>query len=326
LLAARPLIPILLLLVTASPFPALVVADEIRTPAQAETLCQTAPAELVAEGSGRPTDPVLQAHRYRDYSMTRYRRLTDVYAVLLDTNEFGFLPSEPGLLTVAVWSAFSLFDGLFELDLGNAPDFSFVVTDEQREAIEAGLASDQLRLRLYFHLISLDHPELAYCEVTDGGVTRILGRLLAADLIDRASEQPVAHAETERYQWSRVRFGIQTPESYQPPRPRVTITSTSFSTTDVAPSEDEVLRAQAEARLMPCYLRGLNLNGRLQGAIVVSLEVDAGGLVSRPTITIDALDQPLVTGCAVGALDSLPVPVQGSRSFRMRMTVIFRLE
>jgi hypothetical protein len=236
------------------------------------------------------------------------------------------VPSEPGLLTVAAWSSFPLFDGLYELDLGNAPDFSFVVTDAAREMIEAGVASDQVQLRLFFHLISLDHPELAYCELTERGLTRIFGRLLAADLVGRFDEQPLAHAETERYQWSRVRFGIDAPERYQPPQPRVFITSTSFSTTDVAPSEAEAMRAEAEARLMPCYLRGLNHNGRLQGAMVVSLEVDSAGSVSAPTVTLDAIDQPLVTGCAVGALDRLPVPRDRVRGFRVRMTVIFRLE
>ena len=304
-------------------------STEIRTSQQAEELCRTAEATPPPTCAPDEADPVLRANRRREYSQERNRRLTDVYEVVLDTHEYHFLPSELGLITVATLRPFSLFGGVFALDLGESPDFSFGVSERQFDEIAAGVASDQVLLRLHFQLVSLDDPQRSYCEPGDGGTTRLLGRLIAAELLARQDQRALAQAETERYERTRVRFGfdVEVSLSYQPPQPRVTVTSASFSAPELSQAEAEVQRVEAEARMTPCYMQGLSRNGRLQGAMVVSYEVGTEGQVRDPSVTIDTIGHPTVSGCVVEALAGMPVRRSvAAGAYDARLTVIFRLE
>lgn len=303
-------------------------AEELATPADADAICRTseplAPFDFVSDPLH--TDPLVTARLRHDYVLQRHRRLTEVYSVTLDTSQYRFLPGEPTLLTVDTLSPFTLFGGAFELDLGPAAELAFPVGQAEAEELLAGYASDQTLLRLYFQLSALEDPGLSYCSWVDGTL-RIHGYLLGGELVSRPDERRLAWSQTERYSRVQVRLGFELRASVHAPMPAVEVTHLAFPRAAPEPDEAEVLRMEAESRAMPCYVRGLNRNGRLQGAVVVAYEIASDGRVSETTVTIDAVDQSVLTGCVLSALEGIVLPRQHpGQDYPVRMTIVFRLE
>lgn len=305
------------------------VAFPIATVNDADDLCETTEPILTNDGADADlnSDPVLQTQRRHEYGETRNRRLLDVYSVTIDTSTYRFLPSEPSVLTVDTLEPFQLFGGVYWLELTGVANISFAVSDADREAIIAGFASDQILLSVHFNLASLDNPDEPFCRVGADDATIIIGQLLAAELLSRTSYESLARVETDRYRDQQIRLGSEPTDDGASLLPSVLISATVFLS--ATPSEEEIalLEMEAETQLLPCYVRGLNVNGRLQGAIVLTYSVESDGSVSEPLISIDAIDEPHVTGCVMGNLEGMSIPrTQSGSSYQVRMTVIFRIE
>jgi hypothetical protein len=319
------LLPLLTLLVALPAGTAL--ATHLSSPEHFADLCETSSRiPNVLEGTGESVgDPLLEVLHRRDYAFSRYRRLLEVYHVTLDSRRFRFLPTEPGMLTVDMLDSLTVFMDV-DLNLGAAADLSFVLPQPECDDIQTGFDAEQVILRLYFHLSSLDDPDTDYCEVNDDGTLRLDGRLLAAELVSRTEGTVLAIHETDRLHRQRLRLGLD-PFAIDVIRPNVLIIATDFPTTEPPNLEARILQAEAEARLMPCYVQGLVIAGRLQGAAVLSYRVDREGAVWDPVVDIDVVGQEVLTGCIVSTLGRINLPrLNPGLAFDVRMTAIFRLE
>ena len=324
---SKPTILISLLFLTATAWAGLVFAEELHGTEAAAALCETASIEPMRSETMLLSTPLALSHQRHEYTVQRLHRLMQVYSVVLQPHEYRFLPSDAGFMTVDTLEPLSIFSGSHSLDLGRAAALSFPVFEGQLDELIAGYRSDQILLRLHFQLAALENPLLSYCETRDDGVVVIHGRLLAGELVARGEGSVFARAGSERLRTHRIRFGIDVRvTTSSPPEPRVTVISTTVMDAPEAPDEVEYLTLESESVLLPCYLRGLNLNGRLRGALVMQYRVDREGNIIHPTIAIDAIGDPLVTGCASAALQTITVPRASPLvPYGARMTVIFSL-
>lgn len=305
------------------------VAFPIATVNDADDLCETNEPIFTPDETDTDvnSDPVLQTQRRHEYAETRNRRLLDVYSITIDTSAYRFLPSEPSVLTVDTLEPFQLFGGVYRLELTGVANISFAVSDTEREAIIAGFASDQILLSVHFNLASLDNPDDPFCRDEGDDSVTIIGQLLAAELLSRTSYETLARLETERYRDQQIRLGVEPTDDGAAPFPSVLISATVFLSTTPPDEEIGLLEMEAETQLLPCYVRGLNVNGRLQGALVLTYSVESDGSISEPLISIDAIDEPHVTGCVMGNFEGMSIPrSHPGASYQVRMTVIFRIE
>ncbi len=85
------------------------------------------------------------------------------------------------------------------------------------------------------------------------------------------------------------------------------------------------LRADAEHLLFGCYVRGLAQNARLQGALVVLVDVRTPG---DSRILVDSVHEPLVSKCALKRLRDLASgpPLDAEEVEKLRITAMFRLD
>lgn len=302
--------------------------EELATAEQADALCSTAaPVTGRLSTVERRDDPLMAALRRNHYETSRIHRLLEVYRVTLDTQAYRFLPGEPGTLSVDSLQPFSLFGGTYAIDLGQTLDLAFTVSGEQADKVLSGYLADQVLLRLDFQLVSLEDPQASYCVSDEDGTVRIIGRLLAAELVTRLQGEALAHCETQQHLLRAIRLGVDGAGRLAVPRPRVLVTDIHFSTGSPPQGEPDLLRLEAETQVLRCYLQGLNLNGRLQGALVVSSRVDAQGRLSESVVNIDVLNQPLLTGCLLGALGEISLPRDRPViPYDVRINFIFRLE
>ena len=302
-------------------------AEELHGAEAANALCETASFEPARSEAMLLSTPLVQSRQRHEYVVQRLHRLMQVYSVLLQPSEYRFLPSDPDVMTVDTLEPLPIFSGSHALDLGSAASLSFPVFEGQLDELVAGYRSDQVLLRLHFQLAALENPLETYCETGADGVVVLHGRLLAGELVDRGESSVLARAENERLRTHRIRFGVDVRVSVSsPPEPRVTVISTTVTEGHGAPAEVEYLTLESESVLLPCYLRALNNNGRLRGALVTQYQVDHEGNLIHPTVAIDAIGDPLVTGCASAALQTIAVPRGSPRiPYGVRMTVIFSL-
>ena len=314
-------IPFLLLPLLLTIWGSVVFAEELTGVEAVTTLCETATIEPARSETLLLATPLAASRERHEYTVQRHHRLMQVYSVSLRADEFQFLPSEEGVITVDTFGPMGIFAGHHALDLGRAAALSFPVLEGQLDDIVAGYRSDQILLRLHFQLAALDNPVLSYCEAEEDGAVVIHGRLLAGELIDRGRGAVLVRAESERLRAHRIRFGVDTGVATEP---RVTVISTTILDAPDIPDEVEYLTLESESVLLPCYLRALNLNGRLRGALVTQYHVDREGNVIQPTISIDAIGDSMVTGCAAAALQTIAIPRQDPEpAYGVRMTVIF---
>ena len=305
------------------------LAFPIATVNDADDLCESTEPTFTPNGTDTDLvgDPVLQTQRRHEYAETRNRRLLDVYSITIDTSAYRFLPSEPSVLTVDTLEPFQLFGGAYGLELSGIANISFAVSDADRETIIAGFASDQILLSVHFNLASLDDPDEPFCRIGADDTITISGHLLAAELLFRTSYETLVRAETERYRDQQIRLGGEPTADGAAPFPSILISATVFLSTTPPDEEIGLLEMEAETQLLPCYVRGLNVNGRLQGAIVLTYSVESDGSVSDPLISIDAIDEPHLTGCVTGNFEDMSIPrSHPGSSYQVRMTVIFRIE
>lgn len=315
------------------------MTQEIETVDHALSLCDTSTYRNLAENTVMSASPMEAMRARHEYALTRHRRLMGVYAVTMRPRDYGFLPATEDLLnsgddTLAIDAAdpFQLFGGLFALNLARTSSIEFPVGSEGSE-LRTAHGADELLLRIYFQLSSMESPFDDYCRRNGDLQTIIDGRLLAAELVTRDEAVIAARIETPHLRSQRIQFSARLTVQSEPLVPRVLVTSTAVIEDESDPSaqqpteELEYLTLESESLLLPCYVRALASNGRLRGALVATYRVDEEGTVDRPAISIDAVGDERISTCVTDALDEIVLPRKGqSNSYGIRMTVVFSLD
>ena len=306
------------------------------------SLCDTSTYRNLAENTVMSASPMEAMRARHEYALTRHRRLMGVYAVTMRPRDYGFLPAPEDLLdsgneTLAIEATdpFQLFGGLFALNLARTSSIEFPVGSDGSE-LRTAHGTDELLLRIYFQLSSMESPFDDYCRRNGDLQTIIDGRLLAAELVTRDEQVIAARIETPHLRSQRIQFSARLTVQSEPLVPRVLVTSTTVVEdaaepdlrAELDPTEElEYLTLESESLLLPCYVRALASNGRLRGALVATYRVDEEGAVDRPIISIDAVGDERISTCVTDALDEIVLPRKGqSNSYGIRMTVVFSLD
>lgn len=265
----------------------------------------------------------------RAYSRRRSELLVSAHQVMAEGGHFEAMPwdAELGVLLFVAPEHLPIVPG-YALALADGVELSFPIDEERAEVITAAHAMDDVRMRLVFELRAAQDPTHAFCEAGAEGDMVISAVLLAAELVQRESGEPLARLETTEFVASAVRWGGEPDGAETTARPTAQVTSLALEGEGNGLGDDvEVVQLALESRLTECYLSGLAANARLQGAIVVGFEMDVEGRFHNPQLQIDAVGCSLVTSCAMRELARVQVPrTAPGGPLLIRATVTLRTE
>ena len=300
-------------------------AGDLITRDDVVTLCSTATPEPV---SSLLTQSPLDASRERHaYTIRRMDQVVDVHSVRMASAHFMTLPAEAGFFVIDTTEPLPALQGDVRLDLGPSTALAFSATPAEIEWLSTSHSEGLLELELYFRLASLDDTECTYCRSDEDGTITVDARLLSARLVDPQSKGVVAEVTTDRLFGPRVaRDELGRPTRTSAP-PRVEVVNATVLETPQSPDEVEYITLEAESALLECYVRGLEQNGGLRGAFVSVLSVTREGLISGPTLSIDAIGDAMLTACSRASLEAIAIPRrQPEPPYRVRLTVVFAAE
>src|SRR5690606_15545677 len=182
-----------------------------------------------------------------------------------------------------------------------------------------------LALEIDFELISATEPSEPFCVVDEAaGTMNVRGQLLTARLVHLGTDDVVCEVKTTRAKERAVRMNTGDSRDKEM-RPEVGVTKIEpVGGANLDGDLERMLRREIESALLPCYQRAICRNGRRQGALTMRVEIGADGVLSAPTVTVDALDSELISGCAMTTIADLTVPVEAAIP-EFGVVVIFRI-
>lgn len=272
-------------------------------------------------------DPVVAVLRARDYARERGALLLQTFETRVDASAFELdaIDGAFGILRVPAEQGVQVVDGLFSLAL-DAADVAFEVDPEEVDDLLARHAMGALSLRLRWTIATREAPRELFCEEVVDGATRVLARLVSAELVEPLTQVRRADARAASWVDDHVRRVAAEASTVAPElRPSVAVTSIDVTGTRGC-EEDEAMVVQTtlETLWVDCYVAGLAKNARLRGALVMALETDGRGQVRDVEVTNDMLQDDDVTACIEGSLRSLRLSAAEGEPWLVRATVMFQ--
>lgn len=256
------------------------------------------------------------------YHQERRRAVYDVYETPLVDLDAALLRYDrvAGLLTLSGFRQYQPRRGAPEIRIRNECILSFVLDEEEVHDLMTQIQMGTAEIRIGYHLAARSDYDAHFCPSDDDGNQRQLEvDLLYAQLVDTESsasedDEIIDTYHTQRgHQWALRRStqivglaGQSVPEvqiSHVQWRPRGQRWQDDIENQSVTERLDEIeeqLRPAVERALYPCYVRALEGNASLQGAMV--LEIPRDGETAKPNILMDTLDTSGLRDCVTTQL------------------------
>lgn len=311
--------------------PLAVVPASVDLPPDASADLFSPPEVLAPPGPVlRARDPVVFALRAREYARRRATIVRDVYEVVIPSSS---LPAwtwdaDTVALVAIVGETLPVFDGAVLLRSADGEPLVFPMSQGDADVTIEAHEMGGLAVRLSFTLMGRERPWAPFCTHGASGEPVVDVRLVSAVLVDAWAPEPAARAETVAFAEEHVRAEIARVGIAQQGSPIVEVTSLEISGPEGCGYDDSaILQATMESLFSECYLAGLERNANLRGALVLSYGIQADGVVTRPAIEIDVLDDMRVNDCIMAILDRLTVPLSELRApldVRSRVRFVLR--
>lgn len=253
---------------------------------------------------------LIEAMRARRYVSERAALLTEPHEATIAATDFSFAEFDPvaEVVRVQLSAGLPVNGTMLRLEFADDTPIEFAAGPDEAARWEELRVVDGLELRVVF---ALDLPEGARTEVcrqdaeADALVVGVVP--VRAELVDVLTDAVLGSTRTTFERAAAIRWDADVDGDTPGLHPEAALTSLDVVGGDAIEDLDlEMLRYAAETVLLECYVRGLESNAQLRGALV--LEFDVGGLESvvAPEVAIDALGSREVAACAVDAVSGMP--------------------
>lgn len=273
------------------------------------------------------TRRAVDAMQTRHYVETRGRIALQTWSIQLSPNVFQVV-HQPGetTLRVVLNELAPIMEGAHALRWEGVRELLFELTPEMIERIRRQGEAGELALRVESSLAGRSHYDRLLCEQTDDGSTVVPMVLATGSLIERASGNTLASAQTAHSAGVACSRAARDGAGEVTPVVRV-VGMESAGESDLSVAEATLLRALVESRLHRCYFDGIERNAAMRGALVFSFTLARDGTLQGVGVTLDAVDAPEVVRCAADELESFSLPRgAGASDQSIRLTVVFRTD
>lgn len=273
------------------------------------------------------TRRAVDAMQTRHYVETRGRIALQTWSIQLSPRVFQVV-HQPGeaTLRVVLDEHAPMTDGAHELRWEGVRELVFDLSPELIERIRRQGSAGELALRVESSLAGRSHYDRLLCEETSDGRTVVPMVLATGSLVERASGDVLAAAQTAHSAGVACSRAARDGDDDATPVVRV-VGMESAGESDLSVAEATLLRALVESRLHRCYFEGIERNAAMRGALVLSFTLGREGTLQGVGVTLDAVDAPEMVRCAAAELERFVLPRgAGASEQSIRLTVVFRTD
>ena len=291
---------------------------ELTSAAAVREMC----ASVSGVESNLPEDPIERGRVRAQLRAARERVARQLNVVALPSTQFRFIEYDEDRSELEIDTRRNLraFGG--DVELFPAGFAGLRVTPADARRLVDLQRRGQLSLRIAFVLGAGTSDRPCFAVSRPGAPTVVRIEVAYLELVG-AEGRVLARKDTERYE--------DLVEELRAARalgagPSVVISGPTVSgdTAVAAVFAGEAARP-IQRSLLDCYRQGLRLNARLQGALVVAIEIQSSGQVRSARLEVDSLGDAATSGCILAALRAVPMPRRRRGETRVSVPILLAL-